>query len=87
MAVIVIGHERVRDNPDRVKRRQPLEQSNKHFLLGVAEWPVSPCSHSPVVAVVPREALAEPLQASVSGFSVQVSGRCNIVWFILIPET
>ncbi len=54
MAVIVIGHERVRDNPDRVKRRQPLEQSYKHFLLGVAEWPVSPRSHSPVVAVVPR---------------------------------
>jgi hypothetical protein len=26
---------------------------------------------------------AEPLQAPVSGFSVQVSGRCNIVWFIL----
>jgi hypothetical protein len=41
MAVIVIGQERVRDSPDRVKRRQPLEQSYKHFLLGVAEWPVS----------------------------------------------
>jgi hypothetical protein len=34
-----------------------------------------------------REALAKPLQAPDSGFSVQVSGRCNIVWFILIPET
>jgi hypothetical protein len=54
MAVEVIGHERVRDNPDRVKRRQLLEQSYKHFLLGVAEWPVRTCSHSPVVAVVPR---------------------------------
>jgi hypothetical protein len=54
MAVIVIGHERVRDNPDRVKRRQPLEQSYKHLFFGVAEWPVSPRSHSPVVAVVPR---------------------------------
>jgi hypothetical protein len=54
MAVEVIGHERVRDNPDRVKRRQPLEHSNKHLFLGVAEWPVSPCSQSPVIAVVPR---------------------------------
>jgi hypothetical protein len=54
MAVIVIGHERVRDNPDRVKRRQTLEHSYKHFFLGVAEWPVSSRSHSPVVAVVPR---------------------------------
>jgi hypothetical protein len=54
MAVIVIGHERVRDNPDRVKRRQLLEHSYKHLFLGVAEWPVSSRSHSPVVAVVPR---------------------------------
>ncbi len=54
MADIVIGHERVRGNPDRVKRRQSLEHSYKHFLLGVAEWPVSSRSHSPVVAVVPR---------------------------------
>jgi hypothetical protein len=77
MADIVIGHERVRDNPDRVKRRQPLEQSNKHFLLGVAEWPVSPRSHSPVVAVVPREALAKPpssvLQAPYSEARIQNS--------------
>ena len=54
MADIVIGHERVRDNPDRIKGRQPLEQPDEHLLLGVAEWPVSPRSHSPVVAVVPR---------------------------------
>jgi hypothetical protein len=77
MAVIVIGHERVRDNPDRVKRRQPLEQSNNHFLLGVSEWPVRPCSHSPVVAVVPREALAKPpssvLQAPYSEARIQNS--------------
>jgi len=33
------------------------------------------------------EALAEPLQALVSGFSVQVSGRRSIVWFFLTPET
>jgi hypothetical protein len=33
------------------------------------------------------EARAEPLQAPVSGFSVQVSGRRNIVWFFLTPET
>jgi hypothetical protein len=33
------------------------------------------------------EALAEPLQARVSGFSVQASGRRNIVWFFLTPET
>jgi hypothetical protein len=33
------------------------------------------------------EALAKPLQAPVSGFSVQVSGRRNIVWFFLTPET
>jgi hypothetical protein len=64
-----------------------INLSYKHFLLGVAEWPVSSRSRSPVVAMVPHEALAEPLQAPVSGFSVQVSGRCNIVWFILIPET
>jgi hypothetical protein len=54
MAVEVIGHERVRDNLDRVKRRQSLEHSNKHLFLGVAEWPVSFRSHSPVVAMVPR---------------------------------
>jgi hypothetical protein len=33
------------------------------------------------------EALTKPLQAPVSGFSVQVSGRRNIVWFFLTPET
>jgi hypothetical protein len=33
------------------------------------------------------KALAEPLQAPVSGFSVQVSGRRNIVLFFLAPET
>ncbi|MEI8353474.1 MAG: hypothetical protein WCG22_03075 [Lentisphaerota bacterium] len=33
------------------------------------------------------EALAIPLQAPVSGFSVQVSGRRNIVRFFLTPET
>jgi hypothetical protein len=33
------------------------------------------------------EALAAPLQAPVSGSSVQVSGRRNIVWFFLTPET
>jgi hypothetical protein len=52
--VEVIGHERVRDNPHRIKRRQPLEHSYKHLFFGVAEWPVSSRSHSPVVAVVPR---------------------------------
>jgi hypothetical protein len=65
--VEVIGHERVRDNLDRVKRRQPLEQSYKHFLLGVAEWPVSPCSHSPVIAMVPR-ILIIGLQSRLSHF-------------------
>jgi hypothetical protein len=52
--VEVIGHERIRDNSNRIKRRQPLEQSDEHFLVGVAEWPVSTRSNSPVVAVVPR---------------------------------
>jgi hypothetical protein len=77
MADIVIGHERVRDNPDRVKHRQPLEHSYKHLFFGVAEWPVSSRSHSPVVAVVPREALAKPpssvLQAPYSGNRVSVA--------------
>jgi hypothetical protein len=75
MAVEVIGHERVRDNPRRIKRRQPLEQSYKHLFLGVAEWPVSPRSHGPVVEVVPREALAKPpssgLQAPYSEARIQ----------------
>jgi hypothetical protein len=38
-------------------------------------------------SLLPIEALAKPLQAPVAGFSVQVSGRRNIVWFFLTPET
>jgi hypothetical protein len=37
--------------------------------------------------VIYPEALAKHLQAPVSGFSVQVSGRRNIVWFFQTPET
>jgi hypothetical protein len=75
MAVIVIGQERVRGNPERVKRRQPLEHSYKHLFFGVPEWPVRSRSHGPVVTMVPREALAKPpssvLQAPYSEARIQ----------------